>query len=596
MISPRGLADLSQPLEVGGFVLYKALDTSGLFIYVPDVLKLARRGSEVDFSLELVRGISPFLPPLPYGILDISFLPSRFSPEALAALRDIEPNAVVTPALFTRGYLRLQALAGNAPDDFETPVPLASNGLETVRLVRRLSSDGAILIKSYLEGGSLAFQVVAEMEISAVSPLLPGKVRFQAREVLTALESLADTQHRVTRDAVTRFWSQDPSDLPIQLEGVELKETQFAQVLADFTLADFAQFVPAGAEVKPTFELQTSEATHEVIWDLSKPKVVPKIAVLTLNSFEEARRVAESQGIGAVFHETTVPPLDVGFETILVSANLPPAVQGVQLLGVQLVAPARPPDRVHPLTAAKDFDQPSEIYRINWRFAPHEPVAFEYKTFVVSTASSRPFFSEPTRHVGTYLNLSVADFPLTFVPLSASETLLKEGTVQGVCRYKEAASGAGLETTFEISAAQPTLTLALPREAAGEASLELTVVSLDGGTRLSLDSLPARALKLDLPFLAEYGPHKVEVEVIFDEPLSLVALDLLPQDKLETPEHLSTLALTPERPISSWTYFAPSPFRSCYRYRRRDLNGVTGSWSADQLPFGRLVINASQLS
>jgi hypothetical protein len=368
--------------------------------------------------------------------------------------------------------------------------------------------------------------------------------------------------------------------------------------MADHTLATFARFVPAaGASVEPTFALQAPPGTNQAaVWDLSQPKVVPKIFMLTLNPFEEARRVAQAQGVQAVLHETVVPPLDTGFETVLVSANLPPGIQGVRSLGVHLVAPPSPPQRVHPLTASKRFNQPGEIHRIDWRFAPLEPVEFEYQTFVVPSAGSvEQIFGQPTRHTGNYLNLNVADFPLAFVPLSASELLLQEGTIQGTCRYPQPESGTQTEIPFALTAAQPAITLALPREAAAQASLAMEAVSLEDGTRLALGSFPARGTRLDLMSLATYGPHTIDIEAVFDQALPLLAIDLLPQGQPETPQHLSTLALTPEKPVAQWSYFANSPFRAGYRYRQRALDGTTGAWSTILLPSERLVLIASQL-
>jgi hypothetical protein len=185
-------------------------------------------------------------------VLDFSLVPSRFSPEALAVLREKHPHAVVAPVLFTRGYLRLQSLAGGVEtsSDFDTPVPLAANGLETARLVQRPSQEAAIFLKHCLEGASLALQAMAEMEAPAVALRLPGRVKFQVPALLVALERLADAQRRITHDAVLHFWMQSASSLPVQIEAMplDLEPTRFAQALTDHTLAYFARFVPAAGD------------------------------------------------------------------------------------------------------------------------------------------------------------------------------------------------------------------------------------------------------------------------------------------------------------------------------------------------------------
>ena len=151
----RGLPDLGTAIAVDGGALYRAAEEPGHFLHVASALRVAglEDGSGLpDLSLELVRGKTPSAPPKPYGVLDLRVAAGDPAPGALEAARGQDPRAFITPAVFGDGFVRLQVVAGQgalAPalrEELAQPFALASNGLDSTRLIRRLTPEAALLL------------------------------------------------------------------------------------------------------------------------------------------------------------------------------------------------------------------------------------------------------------------------------------------------------------------------------------------------------------------------------------------------------------------------------------------------------------------
>lgn len=616
MNSWRGMADFDRAMDVQGLHLFQAADEANLFVYLPARLEIAQRESlsdGLDFSIEAVRGVNPFKPPQPYGVLDFRLHPMPADAALLSAVQQEYPQAVLVPALFTRGWLSLHRLAdSNAPtagtfvDDsgFETPAPLVSNGLETVRCIRRLTQDQLSLLKQVLQDRTFTFSALAEMELWGLAPRLPVRLDFVPADLLAELFVLADNEGTLAVQALTDFWMQDSSALPVTpLEGFDAVERiRLAQTLAARTLAEFGEYVAAPTlPARPTCRLKKLwDPPTLVRWDLGQETLVPILVPLELDPFETARQAVEAGGLGVVLTETIVPALETGVVSLTLGVNLPVNLQGIILrLGVDLLAPSHPPERVQPLTASVLFDDPQALHTVNWRFSPVEDTIYQYTTFALvrTAAGIKRLAGEPTPHAGTYLLLSVADFPLGFIPVKASDLLLSEAVINGVCNYADPQTGATLEIPFTLDSAHPLISLTLPEACLAEARLRLQACSLKTETVLPIGEFPARSLRLDLFSLPEYGMHTITVEVEFDTPAELAAVSLLPEALLAQPEQAAVLSFTPAKSTRSWNYLANSLFQAGYVYRKFPTAGQSDEeWSAVQSPFSGLKIKVSELN
>jgi hypothetical protein len=334
------------------------------------------------------------------------------------------------------------------------------------------------------------------------------------------------------------------------------------------------------------------------IWDLSQPITVPRVFVLELDPFSAVRELVAQQGIESVIHETVVPPLQTGMVTVGVTANLPEAPVGVLQLGVDLFAPPHPPARVQPLTASLLLDKPEQLQSIHWRFSPIEDIAYQYTTFAIvkGTSGSKRLRGVSTSHTGLDLLLGPTDFPLRFLTIQASAALLAQARIRGICRSPDLQGEGIVDNLFTLSTEQPKVALSLPPEIVESSHIEIEAQSLATGQVVSLGTFAAKGLRLDLFSFREYGPHAIEIEGVFDQTIPLIAVDLLPESKLDHPEEAETIALTPAKTTARWNYFAFSPFQAGYVYRTRGLRAEPRQWSAVQSPFTRLQLQTSEFA
>lgn len=582
------LPDFQRPLRDGDLEVYAPFEPGRPGAVPPERLEVATLADgSPDFSLELVRGASPALPPAPYGVLDLRVRTRHRLDEGLALARAGNPGARLEPASLDGGFLRLRPLGDvhGVPEELLQPVPLAWNGLGVGRLVLRLSAEGAALIERSLRGEILPLVATAEVEWTGVSPRLPVRVRFDPARLLAALRAEADANGLLSRSALLAFFRRNLVILSLETAG-EVEPEALAAALADRVRVRFGRFVPApGVPEDGWIALASPEetGTGTFLWDLEEPLAAPRPRLLALEPLRAAREVVAARGVDAVVRRSVVPAIPTGVFEVSVTANLP-AGREVLALGATLRVPPRPPARPQAVEATVDFAPPGDAATVRLRLSPAEPLEYTWSTFAVveDEAGIERLESPETPHAGPRLHLGPEDFPVDLVAVSAAANLLDLADVRGLCRRP---AGVGVaERAFELRPGRPAVALALPRRTP-DAELEIEALPRDGGAPLRLGPFPAAPLDLGLHSFPEYGPHTVEVRGAFrDGDGALVAVDLLPEDRPES--ETTVLFLTPERPSKPWTYLARSPFRAGYRFRPHpDGEAAPAPWSAPRSPF-----------
>lgn len=222
------------------------------------------------------------------------------------------------------------------------------------------------------------------------------------------------------------------------------------------------------------------------------------------------------------------------------------------------------------------------------RLSPIEKLEYTFSTSVVLQNASKiqQLKSEEFSHSGTRLYIRPDQFPVNFISIEATRSLLELTTIQGTCRWREGEIPNA--QTFTLSQAEAAIALALPKQATN-ATLEISARSLGGTQTLQIPSFPAKNCQLGLHSFREYGAHQIGVECEFRDDTRICAIDLLPEDAPEP----SVLFFTPAQPSKTWSWLAKSPFRAGYRYRfHRDPGATPAEWSAIQHPFVPLKIQA----
>jgi hypothetical protein len=194
--------------------------------------------------------------------------------------------------------------------------------------------------------------------------------------------------------------------------------------------------------------------------------------------------------------------------------------------------------------------------------------------------------SPPVSHEGGELLLNPDSFPLRFVPVAASASLLNLASLKLVCTRDE--NGQSVSTTFVLDAAHMAAAVALPLGST-EGTMSIQALPQDGNP-LTLGPLPLRGTLLDLSSFPQYGSQTVQLNCSFEANVSLYAIELAP----ETAAAGTVLHFTPDLSARTWVYLAASPFRPGFRYREYRSAGETpAAWSAVLPPNDPLQLRAS---
>lgn len=594
-----GSTDFQRPIRERGLTILRSFKDDNHYSLLPQALEVATLDDKrPDFVLELVRGQNPVLPPQPYGVLDVRLRPQYLREDALVVLRGQKLEAMLDEAHFASGFMRLSPAGevADAPKELFQPVPLMWNGLGVGRFVLRLPLPAALLLKGALLAEFLPLRAIAEMAISGVSPRLPVRVRFNPARLLGELGTLGNEDRQMRWQDLVQFFRGDPNTLPLEIEGEgkNFELDDFAESMADHVCLRFGKFAPSPKDdAQPYFVLQASSevGTGSFEWDLSEPTTVTRGVILTFNPLEVARLLIRDAGQDSAIRETTVPPIKVGTVAVAIWANLPSQRLGVLSLGVTINAPPRPPIRPQAIIETVELIPPQDSGRAILRLSPAESQEYTFTTFAIVGDQMERYEGPETQHSGTRLDLQPHDFPLDFVLIEAASELLELADVQGVCRGPE--NDSPFEQPFQLKLDQRSVVIALP-EGRRAATLEIEARSRDGQRMLRLSSLPAETLRLGPMSFREYGPHQIEIECMFRKDEKLIAIDLFPEGRTETPAEITTLHFTPSQPKRDWNWFARSPFYPGYRYRLRgSANTTPGPWSQPRSPFERLVVDAS---
>lgn len=601
-MSLSGLPDFQQSLQGEELQLFCPYSGGDNYFLMPDKLEIAKHpDASPDFQLELVRGRNPALPPEPHGILDFRVVPHYPMTQGLNLIRTRDSRqASLTQISFVSGFLRFQPLGNldNSLLELKKPIPLAWNSLGIARFYCQLSYSAATLLKSSLQGEVLALNAAAELEMIGVSPRLPLKVSFNPAQLLQALLALGNADRLVAREAIVNYFRSNWQSLPLTIEG-EFSDRfldDFAQVLCDRVRIRFGTFVPAptidlGAHIALASPSEIGSGRFE--WDLTQPIPVPRPVTLYLNPWEAVGQIVQKQGTRGVVLETVVPPIPTGCQPVAIIANLPATQVGILAIGVTIRVNPKLPFRPQTQVETIELQASQNTPKINLRFSAKEDVQYTYSTYVIVKDANgiAQLNSEVKLYRGNRLYLNSSDFPIDFVPVTASRQLLELATISGICQRPEGA--ATIREQFELNLDQPTITFALPK-GSNDATLEIVAHSRQGLGSISLGTISAKTLQLDLYSFREYGLQKVEVECLFEHQNQPVVFEFLPEGYLETPENIKLLFFQPNQTKKLLTWVPPSPFQYRYRYRQKPLASNTNlplNWSDYLSPFEPLKIH-----
>ena len=586
-----GYPDLDRPLAFGTGRILRSFG-GGSYLLEPSRYGVLADATGVQWHLELVRALAA-------GDSRAAFsctIGAEYdAASALARVRELDPTASLSSLPVSDEWFRIlptPALA--AAGGLTAPVPLASSGLGTGRLLMPLPVDSGLLLEAVLtEGGPL--QSVAEVTVAGVSPRLPVVVRFDPAALLTGLRAVADVAGALPHAAIVQYFRQDLDGLPLQVSGTvdATTITAFAETMADRVVDRFGRYIPAqDVTDAPVVALDEGAASGTVGWSLAQPVLARRRTVVPVDLLSAARTQLGDLGLDSLVERrdlATVPPL--GQHRVTVLATLPATQGGSDVLGVMLDFPPRPPDRPQARTVTALLDR-ADVVRLEVQLAPGEPLRYRVTPFaVVTDADGARQLDGTTRDgAGEVLRVSPADFPIELVRCETTPALAALAVLQGVCTWE--VGDQVHQRGFTLDSGRLTAGIAVPRD---RDSLRIDVVAgaRDGSGQLGLGPFETPSVRLDLGSFPFYGPRQAQVRCEFDDTATVRAVNLLPLGEEDRPEITSTVALTPAEPVATYHWFARSPFLPGYRYRAHDVNDAP--WAV--VPAGGdLVLRSSVLA
>lgn len=569
----------------GQFDMFAIVNRTKEFAFIPQQLELKPRQNNPtlpEFSLELVRGAAPFLPPKPYGLLEIGLRGMDYGEAALKKVRESVSKGIVQPARLNNGWLRLIEVATQEllDETFLTPQRVGWSGLGEGHLAQRLSIAAALQLKGTLKNELLTIRAALETEVQGWSPRLPVKVSFEIETLLGALLASANSRRELPWQTLKKRLQTD--DLFEVESAVAIDPADIADVLTDYVRAKFGHFALADQDdLRPTMRLRNNDIPDgNIQLDLSKPFITQRVLILQLDLATALKGIITNEQEHSLITETTVPPFQTGIKEFSIKANLPEEINDIIAIGVNLTAPPKPPERVHALVTSELLTPPKYQTTVKWRLAANEELAYVVNTFVVIKVDSgvRELKGETRTETVADLSLSVDRFPVDFIQLTATPQLLAEATIEIVLNWDNIGQTGTQYITLNQDKTESTIIV--PKNADGE--LKVTAVALDGITKATLTQTLSSQKFAHFSF-AEYGPHSVEITCRLSEQQDFYALEV---QSLSNPEESTLITFTPDKPTQTYRWFASSPFSAGYRFRPYQTSGNEPfPWSEAQLPF-----------
>lgn len=594
------LLDFTYRLEMPEYTAYANADDPEAVCVVPKNLGVH---SDADgkpvFYLELIRGITPFSKPKPYGMLELQLTPIEIHPDWITQIREEWPAAKPYTPDFSSGYLGLTMVAADGEvrsDELEAPTPLSRLPLSRLRLVKRVSIDYVSLVKEALHKGLMLLQGYGFTTVKGFAPKIPLILEFNPQELTTALLTSGETaEGPISLDTIKNFFKKPLEELPFILKQNDTTNSpQLPDCLTDWFISRFCTLVPPTSGAREIYFSLNSDAltTGRFVWDLSEPLVAERHTFFTMDALKEARDLVMARGMEALFTTTVVEPLPTGFLRVEVYHPFYEIPTGIRQIGVKINAAPNPPFRNQAIHETVVFNRGQQKKVIILHFSPKEEPRYEFIPYAIYGDSSGTKEALGAKKITgeTEIMISEEDYPFSFRSFSCSPNIQAQASLS-LLLYN-VGEDAPMQEPITLNSEQSQVTLAFPEEEVTSLECRVTAKNLisedEVATTLSLIS----DHKIDLTLFREYGSHEVVISWNTNDG-HVIGLDLIPEYLEPDPSNTTTIALSNDGVESSWSWFAPSIFKAGFRYR---LHGEEdGQWSEIQSPFTEKLVLTDQI-
>jgi len=594
------MPDWSNPLKAGGGDLFFAFDDPLRAFALPLALDVAEEPNGAPaLSLEVIRLNGAADGPRMFGLLAIRFAADYAIAQRQWAVFSIFPDVRVEPLAPRGGFLRfLAAGALDLPDDLLEPRPLVWAGAGSLTFAAQIGTSATRMFHDTLLSGMMSVTAVAELETWGVASRAPANVTFNPA-ALASIVSGAAADDKVSAAKLSAGLALSAGTRDINFTGIDT-DGAFAAAIGAFTerlIGRYGKMAPAddpsGGAVY-TFD-GAAMTNGKVLWNLNEAVLVPRAATVASYPLETAKQ-ALTKGF-KLSNEAPIVSFATGLHVLSVFPNLPPKRIGAHMLGVEIRVPPFPPYRLQTVAASALFREGETMKTVNLRLSPQEPLAFEYQpvSYVDAPGGVRLLTGPVLRHAGRHLTVMPDSFPVRFLIIEATKTLLDAATISIKCTGSQGDKPWSVEA--ELKKDTGAIAIAAPRDLEGGA-LGVSATAPDGSRSIQMGGLPLEDCWLDMSSFPTAGPAMVSVVCEFDDDARLAAIECVPEDQAESADAVGLLWLTPEKPRREWRWLVTNPLYDGFRWRWFRPAGETPyPWSGRiDSASGPLVLHSSQLA
>ncbi|MEQ9481984.1 hypothetical protein [Coleofasciculus sp. F4-SAH-05] len=562
-----GIPDWQGVIRTEKFTILPASDDPNQHFALPVNVKMGNdKKDKPDFFLSFICPPGSADPETSiYTMINMGLETDQHIEEAFEYLRQEKPQATLVAANFAaEAFWNLEI-----PQMEPIVQQFAWENVNTARIYQRIPEAAGLLIYNGLKETSLIARAAVQCQLIALVPRLPLKVKFNTRELLQAVWDLHPSQSSIPRNDIYNYFLRDPNDLPLTIEEGDYDVTKrdlFSQTMVGHLRMKLGSFAasPSIAE-GPHIGLQDPSDPSlptETLWNLDIPLVVATPLMFDFDPFDQVLEIISEEGIDyfTYFSNTPELPNELTTENVYVDSNLPPNLQNVYAVDVNLrVEPeysynGNAQTKLHKLFPYPEPDADPPIVSLRFKH-PNQKI---YNSQVLIITMQYMHQGEKIDRTGDYLYIGADQIPV-FVTVSATSQLLNQAEIDATI----ADPNQSISDRGTLNADNPAATFVYFAELSQEASLEIIARSVEDNTKTLHLDLPPLSTQLDLFSFPEFGTKSIEVTVNFQSGTDLAIVEFLPEGTDEP----RTEMFTPTDNQKTVSYSPGSLFDYRYRYR-----------------------------
>ncbi|WP_124981355.1 hypothetical protein [Nonlabens xiamenensis] len=523
-----------------------------------------------SFSLETIRGITPFSAPKPYTMLEFQLGPQSPTLQQLQAVRDRWPHAELIAQSFDKGHLsvRIQTDLEQTKISGELPrMDLTKLPLHHWRYRQKIGMDQAQLMIRALKEGVLLIKMAGAFDVQGVLPKLPVTWTFDPVEIIHHLEDLRKSTEGFESQEITRLVQRE--ELPLQTEMMgEVDPIVLADALTHYLLTHYAVPVPLGKQPAGAlleWKDNLTDIGQQTI-DLRHNHPVRRLFYLSLQMLEEIKKELNLHGIEQLVTTTIVDPIPTGFQRLEINHPFYSIPKSVLQIGVKLTAAPVLPWRPQAITETLIFERKNQHVYAVLKFSASEDLAYELEPFVIlkTKNTSQRLTGTKRSLTSKEVHLDITDFPFESINISCAPSLFELGDVNLSLANQQ-------ETIIEsigLDQEEPYLSLGYLPQDQEKYYLQVHITNTTTGLEATTELDGSADRHLTLADFPAYGFQKLDIHLDFMDTKTPVVLELVSTGKPKSQEHITTLVFTPEKSRQQWEWFSDRIDQAGYQYRR----------------------------